>query len=77
VRQCKDMQAMIQHACDTYPGKKGVYIPVFYWQDGAYPAVSVKSNFQQLWCKSNTFSPPHGKQNGTKNTDIFGLVGNK
>jgi hypothetical protein len=61
VRQCKAMQVMIQRARDVYPGKNVVCIPVFDWRDDADPAVSVKSN-RQLWCKSNTVSPPHGKK---------------
>jgi hypothetical protein len=68
VRQYKAMQAMIQRARDVYPGKNVVCIPLFDWCDDVDPAVSVKYNRQQLWCKSNT---------GTDNTYIVGLGGKK
>jgi hypothetical protein len=68
---------MIQRASGAYPVKIVVCIPVFDGCNDADLVVSVKSNRQQLWCKSNTCSPPHGKPNGTDNTYIIGLGGNK
>jgi hypothetical protein len=68
---------MIQRARDVYSSKNVACIPVFDWREDADPAVSVKSNRQQLRCKSNTFSPPHEKQNVTDNTYIVGLGGKK